>query len=170
MGSVHIAWLGVAATLLLAAAWRDIASRQIPNSLCCAMAAAGVSSRLLDGPEALAVSCLGAFVLFASLIVAWRFALIGGGDVKLLAAVACGLPPHSVIDLLTLTAMSGGALAIIHLLMRRLPRPTAPSAGASVLWRVCAVERWRVLRRAPLPYGVAIACGGLWTMTKILGA
>ena len=30
--------------------------------------------------------------------------------------------------------------------------------------RVYAIERWRHLRHAPLPYGVAIACGGIWTI------
>jgi prepilin peptidase CpaA len=170
MGLVHSAWLGIAESLFLIAAWRDVASRLIPNPVCLALALGGLFVRLLDGPAALAVSALTALALFACLLVAWRFGLLGGGDVKLLAAAACGLPPASVADLLVLTALCGGALAFVHLALRRLPRPRAPSPDAFLLRRVCAAERWRILRHAPLPYGVAIACGGLWTMTKILGA
>ena len=170
MGLLHFAWLGIAVSLLLLAAWRDIASRLIPNSLCLCLAVTGLSVRLLDGPAALAVSVLAALALFAALLVAWRFRVLGGGDVKLLAAAACGLPPASVADLLVLTALCGGALAFVHLALRRLPRPPTPAPGASLLRRVCAAERWRIRRHAPLPYGVAIAGGGLWTLTKLLGA
>ena len=69
-----------------------------------------------------------------------------------------------VIQLLTITALAGGVLALAHLTMRLLPHPKRPPAGSSLVRRVYAVERWRNLRRAPLPYGVAIACGGVWTL------
>jgi prepilin peptidase CpaA len=89
---------------------------------------------------------------------------IGGGDVKLLVALAIGLPLAGVVQLLTVTALAGGVLALTHLMMRRLPFPSPAPAGASLLRRVWAVERWRNVRHAPLPYGVAIACGGIWTV------
>jgi prepilin peptidase CpaA len=89
---------------------------------------------------------------------------IGGGDVKLLVALATGLPLTGVVQLLTITALAGGVLALVHLTMRLLPYPRLAPAGSSFVRRVYAVERWRHLRRAPLPYGVAIACGGIWTV------
>jgi prepilin peptidase CpaA len=69
-----------------------------------------------------------------------------------------------VIQLLTITALAGGVLALVHLMMRLLPYPKLAPAGSSLVRRVYAIERWRNLRHAPLPYGVAIACGGIWTV------
>jgi prepilin peptidase CpaA len=102
--------------------------------------------------------------LFLLLFAIYQRGKIGGGDVKLLVALAVGLPLTGVIQLLTITALAGGVLALVHLMMRLLPSPRLAPAGSSLLRRVYAVERWRHLRHAPLPYGVAIACGGIWTI------
>jgi Flp pilus assembly protein protease CpaA len=69
-----------------------------------------------------------------------------------------------VIQLLTVTALAGGVLAAAHIVMRSLPCPRLVPAGSSLARRIYAVERWRHLRQAPLPYGVAIACGGIWAI------
>jgi prepilin peptidase CpaA len=91
---------------------------------------------------------------------------MGGGDVKLLVALAVGLPLAGTVQLLTATALAGAVLAALHLMMRYLPHPRTAPAGSPLLLRVYAVERWRHVRRAPLPYGAAIACGGIWTFLK----
>jgi Flp pilus assembly protein protease CpaA len=78
--------------------------------------------------------------------------------------LAIGLPLTGVIQLLTITALAGGVLALVHLMMRQLPYPRLAPVGSSLVRRVYAVERWRHLRHAPLPYGVAIASGGIWTI------
>ena len=103
-------------------------------------------------------------LLFLLLLVIHQRRMIGGGDVKLLVALALGLPLVGVIQLLTITAFAGGVLALVHLMMRNLPSPRLAPAGSSVLRRVYAVERWRHVRHAPLPYGVAIAFGGIWAI------
>lgn len=89
---------------------------------------------------------------------------MGGGDVKLLVVLAIGLPLMGTIQMLTITALVGGVLALVHLMMRNLPSPRLAPAGSSLLRRVYVVERWRHLRHAPLPYGVAVACGGIWAI------
>jgi prepilin peptidase CpaA len=109
-------------------------------------------------------SLIAATILLLLLIVIYQRGWIGGGDVKLLVALAIGLPLMGVIQLLTITALAGGVLALVHLMMRLLPYPKLAPAGSSLLRRVYAIERWRHLRHAPLPYGVAIACGGIWTI------
>jgi prepilin peptidase CpaA len=109
-------------------------------------------------------SLIAATILLLLLIVIYQRGWIGGGDVKLLVALAIGLPLMGVIELLTVTALAGGVLALVHLMMRLLPYPNLAPAGSSLARRVYAVERWRNLRHAPLPYGVAIACGGIWTV------
>jgi prepilin peptidase CpaA len=112
-------------------------------------------------------SLIVATIMFLLLLVIYQRRLIGGGDVKLLVALAVGLPLTGTIQLLTVTALAGGVLAMVHLIMRALPSPRLAPAGSSVLRRVYAIERWRHLRHAPLPYGVAIACGGIWTVFSL---
>lgn len=146
------------------AAWSDLAERSIPDRACLALAASGVAVQMAAGPRAFATSAGIAFVLFLVLFGLHSVRAIGGGDVKLFVAAALGQTPTGTIRLLVATALAGGVVALIHLSMRHLPRPALAPAGSSSLRRVYAAERWRVLRGAPLPYGVAIACGGIWTI------
>ncbi|MCA6122769.1 prepilin peptidase [Bradyrhizobium sp. WSM 1704] len=149
--------------LLLYVATIDIATRLIRNEICLALALLGIVGQLAS-PMLLAQSLIVAAILLMLLFVIYQRGMIGGGDVKLLVALAIGLPLSGVIELLGATALAGGVLAAVHLMMRRLPYPRLAPAGSSLVRRVYAVERWRHLRHAPLPYGVAIACGGIWTI------
>ncbi len=149
--------------LLLYVATIDIATRLIRNEICLVLALLGIASQFAS-PMQVAESLIAATILLVLLLVIYQRGWIGGGDVKLLVALAIGLPMMGVIQLLTITALAGGILALVHLMMRLLPQPRLAPAGASLVRRVYAVERWRHLRHAPLPYGVAIACGGIWTV------
>ena len=149
--------------LLLYVATIDIATRLIRNEICLALALLGIASQLAS-PMQVAQSLIAAAILLLLLLVIYQRGRIGGGDVKLLVALAIGLPLTGVIQLLTITALAGGVLALVHLMMRLLPYPRLAPAGSSLVRRVYAMERWRHLRHAPLPYGVAIACGGIWTV------
>src|SRR5258708_538533 len=149
--------------LLLHVATIDIATRLIRNEICLVLALLGIVGQLAS-PVQVAESLIAATILLLLLLVVYQRRLIGGGDVKLLVALAIGLPPTGVIQLLTITALAGGVLALVHLVMRQLPYPNLAPAGSSLVRRVYAVERWRHLRHAPLPFGVAIACGGIWTI------
>ena len=154
---------GLAILLLLYVATIDVATRVIPNEICLALALLGVVGQLAN-PMQLAQSLVVAAILFLLLLVLYSKRWIGGGDVKLMVAVAIGLPPIGVISFLTITALAGGILALLHVVMRLLPNPALAPSGSSLVRRVYAVERWRHLRHAPLPYGVAIVCGGIWAI------
>ncbi|WP_314962174.1 A24 family peptidase [Bradyrhizobium cosmicum] len=149
--------------LLLYVATIDVATRLIRNDICLALALLGIASQLAS-PMELVESLVAATIVFLLLLMIYQRGWIGGGDVKLLVALAIGLPLTGVIQLFTITALAGGVLALVHLMMRLLPYPRLAPAGSSLVRRVYAVERWRHLRHAPLPYGVAIACGGIWTV------
>src|SRR5258705_5512415 len=149
--------------LLLYVATIDIATRSIRNEICLALALLGIAAQFAS-PIQLAESAIAATILLLLLLVIYTRGWIGGGDVKLLVVLAIGLPLMGVIQLLTITALAGGVLALVHLMMRLLPSPRLAPAGSSFVRRVYAIERWRHLRHAPLPYGVAIACGGIWTI------
>ena len=163
MHGLASALLALQVLILLYVAALDIATRLIRNEVCFALALLGIASQF-TGPTHLVESLVVATLLFVLLIVAFERGWIGGGDVKLLAALTIGLPLTGVIQLITVTAYAGAVLALVHLMMRRLPTPGTAPAGSSLIRRVCAVERWRHLRHAPLPYGAAIACGGVWAL------
>src|SRR4051794_8321823 len=149
--------------LLLYVATIDIATRSIRNEICLLLALLGIAGQFAS-PMQVAESLIAATILFLLLVVIYQRGWVGGGDVKLLVALAIGLPLMGVIQLLTVTALAGGVLALVHIMMRVLPYPRLAPAGSWFVRRVYAIERWRNLRHAPLPYGVAIACGGIWTV------
>ena len=105
------------AGLLLVAAWRDLRTLRIGNELSLGIAAlfgvwavagwlAGELSPLFLGTS---VAC--AAGLFGVGAVAFANGMIGGGDVKFLAAVGLFAGPAHVIDLLLVTALVGGVIA-----------------------------------------------------------
>jgi prepilin peptidase CpaA len=131
----------LAATLIVAAAG-DLRSRIIPNKLNAAIALLAVPFWWMSGltfwPEvALQVGVAAAvFLLFA---LAFQLGAMGGGDVKLVAAIALWLPPVATVKLLVVMSIAGGVLTIAMMARRG-------GAGGKI----------------EVPYGVAIAFGGLW--------
>jgi prepilin peptidase CpaA len=148
---------------LLAAAWRDLAVRRLPNRLAAVIAAAGLGIRALEGPFAVGSSLVAAGALFAVLFLLFARGWLGGGDVKLATAVAIGLPPLSVWHFVVATALAGGALSSLYLVATRLPPLRLPPGGRTrgLLRRIAAAEAWRVRRRGPLPYGIALCASGV---------
>ena len=161
------------AALLVAAAASDLAARLIPNRIPALLLGLGLVFHLAQGT--LLAGLLVAAIVFAVLLVAWHFGVMGGGDVKLLAATAFCVAPVTVPLLIMRVALAGGVLGLAYLVARRTVRApvgAAPhgatrsfTAGCVALpGRVWRAERWRIGRHAPLPYGIAIAVGGLLTL------
>ncbi len=163
-----LAWAGEFVALLTTAllawsAWKDVATRTIPDSACIALALLGLAIRATAGITAVVTSIAVAALLFIVLVFLHSRAILGGGDVKLAAAVALGMPPLGTYQFLVVTSIAGGVLVLIHLCLRRVPSPLSPSRPMKSLFRrVARAELWRVRHRGSLPYGVAIACGGAW--------
>jgi prepilin peptidase CpaA len=86
----------------------------------------------------------------------------GGGDVKLLAAVALWAGPHQVFELAVLTGLIGGALGVLLLALRLLlhRRPS--------LWCPAPLDRVLVwARQGVCPYGLAIGAAALICVPKM---
>ena len=152
----------VLAGLLVAAAWQDLRTLHIANSLPLAVAALFVIWSILglvEGtsiPEAIALSVGCAVALFLVAAAAFAAGMLGGGDVKLAAAVVLFAGPSLIVDFLLIVGVVGGVLGFIVL----AGVPIGPVAGASG-----ATMRGRLHSR--LPYGPAIAAGGLWVAAAL---
>ncbi|HEY4250320.1 MAG TPA: A24 family peptidase [Roseomonas sp.] len=160
-------WLPLLAALalLLFAALHDLAARIIPDWVSLTLLPIGFWLRFWDGNAPWAV--LATVLIFAAAVTAWRFAVLGGGDVKLLTAATPLLPPADVPTLLMAVALAGGVLALVYLALRPLLRGARRGARpAGLPARIWRAERWRIGRGGPLPYAIAIAAGAAWAMLK----
>ena len=160
----------VAVPLLIFAAARDIATRLIPDGVSIAIALAGLASRLMLGWTEAGLSLALGVLLFAAMLPLAMRGWFGGGDVKLISAMAVGLAPPETWLFIVATVFAGGVLGVAYIVARNLVPETRVVEGGTLLRRVLAVEAWRVRRRGPLPYAVAIATGvlnGLYTQTGI---
>jgi prepilin peptidase CpaA len=150
----------LAAALVIAAAVTDIASLTIPNRIPLGLLALFAVASLTGS---LGIADLGWHVatggaVFAVTVALFAAGLFGGGDAKLLPAVAIWLGPAAVAPFIFYTAIAGGVLALAVLALRRLPVP-AGVAGQPVVARLRQ-------RDSGIPYGVAIAAGFLMAASK----
>ena len=134
--------LAALAIALLFAAFTDLRSRQISNKLNAVIAlgaplfwwASGLS--LIDVAWQLGVALLSLVILAGFFAMRW----MGGGDVKLLTALALWVKPAMFLNLIVAMALIGGALTLAF--------------GA---WHIARRQRDRLA----IPYGVAIASAAL---------
>jgi prepilin peptidase CpaA len=141
------------AGLMAAAAVEDFRRLVIPNPIIVGLCVlwplhlATAPSLTLAGSGG-AAACAAAVFLAGALL--FSRGLIGGGDVKLLAAATLWAGPGATPALLVVTAFLGGVLSLVLLSSAALRTAFAP-AGATAI----------PASRAPVPYGVAIAATAL---------
>lgn len=152
--------------LLVMAGLHDAAARTIPNWIPLALLAAGIVLRLWQGN--LGPGLGNAAMLFAIFVALWRRGFIGGGDMKLIPAVALVLPPSDVLRFILFMTLAGGVLALIYIGLSHVVRRPRPGPRHGLLARVLKAEAWRMHRRGPLPYAVAIAFGALPIVFNII--
>lgn len=136
-----VSWISLAGLglLLAAAAVSDARRYVIPNALCAAVALLSLPYWWASGAAfwpgyALQVGiALAVFAGFAALFAA---GLMGGGDVKLIAALALWLPIGELVQMIAAIAVAGGVLTLAllarHRLQRRPGRPEIPYGLAIV--------------------------------------
>lgn len=155
---------GAVVALLGFAAWRDVVTRTIPDTVSILLLIVGSCARLAQGWQPFGMSLIVALAVFFSLVPLCIRGVLGGADLKLMAALAVGLSPQASFNLLADVTIAGGLLALLYLTLNGLSRilgaRTQPRGRASwLLRRLVNIEFWRIRRRVPLPYGVAIAVG-----------
>jgi len=135
--------LGILALLLVVAAVIDVRTFTISNRLNLAVALMAPlywwSAHLPLWPD-IGIQVAIAAGVFALLAVAFYAGMMGGGDVKLAAALALWFSPVMTVNFLIWMSIGGGVLtAVVLVLHRTRKKPGKPE----------------------VPYGVAIAFGGL---------
>jgi prepilin peptidase CpaA len=164
----QIAALALGASLLIIAALHDVAARTIPNWTSLLLALTGALLRWMDG-QLLFGLALG-LVVFVAAAFCWRRGWMGGGDVKLLGAVAIFVPPSHVPDTLIDITLAGGIVGLLYLFGRMVVRRVATRPlprPRGFLARILRAEHWRLLRGGPLPYASAIAAGTIFVITPL---
>lgn len=147
---IYLLWGGLAIALI-AAAITDIKSRHISNWLNLGIAVGApvfwIASSLAFWPDMIGQIGLAAVILtiFAGL---FAIGAMGGGDVKLLAALALWLHWLTFLELIVIMSIAGGVLSLLMMISKRIKKTEGP---------------------IKVPYGVAIAFSGLWTIWGIVG-
>lgn len=160
IAAINLAALWAFVPLMLWAAVSDLLRFEIPNRisllLCAAFFVAVVTADTSPIPilwhvAAAAAVFLAGFGLFA-------IRIFGGGDVKLLAVAALWCGWALLPMLLVIIALSGGVLALILVVGRRIyPKGWGP------IWLARLFDR-----QSAVPYGVAIAAGNIWLFIAAL--
>jgi prepilin peptidase CpaA len=147
----------LAALALLAAAINDMVHFEIPDVLPLVILGSGLGYGALAPGFAWAGHLAAPALVLAAGLLVFRLGLMGGGDIKLLVAIAgwtglAGLPAQLIA-----VVLCGGGLALLLLAARWL------AARWLAAQRVQPARLPRLLQTgAPLPYAVAIAVGTGW--------
>lgn len=139
--------LGAHALLLIYAAVRDVQTYLIRNRLVLVVAAFAPLWWIVDAVALsdMLIRLVVAGAVFGSLALLYRFGMMGGGDVKLAAAIALWFTPGETLRFIVVMALAGGLVTIGAIILRKIRgKPGDPK----------------------IPYGVAIAVGGLWNVAQ----
>jgi prepilin peptidase CpaA len=138
------ALLGGLAIALLVSIYTDIRYRLIFNKITLPIALAAPLYWYATGGFTLpdvGIHLLTATITFIFFAIAFRFGAMGGGDVKLFAALALWFSWIEVLRLVLYASLIGAAVTIVFLIIHKLKQQDG---------------------RARIPYGVAISLSGLW--------
>lgn len=124
--------------MLVTAAWTDVKSRRIPNSIVLWGAGAALVWAHSPAGIGLSLSLLGGMVAFITFLVLHGWGWVGAGDVKLAGATGLYFSPSHALMLCLTILIAGGVVAL--------------------MWRF----KFHATGPVAVPYGVAIALGTAW--------
>jgi prepilin peptidase CpaA len=162
--ALHLLPLGVC--LVIATVW-DIARRRIPNVVTGAVALLGVAAQLVDRGGWSAASGLAAAVISVALLYRpWTAGGIGGGDVKMAAAVAIWVGLGGMIRYALAVAAAGGVVALVMYFSSRksIRQDVKTNLTLAALQQTLPTVEVRAAGRKSVPYGLAIAAGAAFAL------
>jgi prepilin peptidase CpaA len=140
----------------------DVRSRKIPNAIPISLLLAAFTFKAMHGPAELGIAVTATIVLLLLGSLAFSLRLLGGGDVKLLAAGCAFLPPSEMPQFLLFTALGGGALALVTAGMQKTLKRSLQGA-LSIMHgiRIDPTMAVSPATRTSLPYAIAITFGAI---------
>lgn len=160
------------AVVALSAAVMDVRTRRIPNWFTLSTLAGALLLQVVHGGlHALALSFMASVLAGSLFLVLFLAGGMGGGDVKLMAAIAAGIGLSDTGVLLVFTSLCGGAMAMLVMLRHGRAWESVRNIG-HVMVHHCehGLEPHPVLnvrnkKNLRLPYAVAITAGTLLTIS-----
>jgi prepilin peptidase CpaA len=147
----------------------DVRTRRVPNALVGALFACGlIENAALFGWRGAAIDLALTVAVLLAGTVAFSFKLIGGGDVKLLAAAAGTLGYPAALSFVLLTLLCGGVIGLAYATVRGRLQATYANMQAVTLPLLAGVAPARPPNGLAMPYAVSIFAGAL--CTAALGA
>lgn len=152
---------GLVILLFAGCAAMDVAFRRIPNLLVLAASAAFAALTIISPPsgQTLTLHLLAAVLAFIVGAACFARGWIGGGDVKLAAAVLLWAGPAMAPVVLVVTGLGGWFFALVGLAVRRLEQSHA-----------VPVPRWlgALSVTRGVPYGVGLSIGGILAVLHLI--
>ena len=148
----------VGIALFVAAAYGDIKSLRIPNPLALAVALLGCFRLIVIGDLSAALCTMGASVMvFIVTFLLFSRGFLGGGDAKLLSATVLLVGYQDLLSFIFVMSICGVLVSLAILLIHRtLPLWLGP--------RLAVLLPLEPGAQPAVPYGIAIASGGIVTL------
>jgi prepilin peptidase CpaA len=164
--TVQRALLGLAITVLAIIAYGDVRTRRIPNLLTTTIVILGIMRMILvRDPVAASQTLAAGTAVFAAAFLLFSRGIVGGGDAKLVAATALLIGYHDLFGFLFLMSLFGGALALAILARDKIRhQPLILSRPGRISSTTQAGGDSMAAAPSTVPYGVAIAAGGMITL------
>jgi prepilin peptidase CpaA len=167
-GTAALATTVCAFVLLVLCAYWDVRYRRIPNWATLPGVALGLGlNGMLLGWQGMKVSGLGLLVGFGSLVVLFVLGWMGGGDVKLMAAVGALKGYPFIVSALFYSLIVGDVIGIAMLIWNRKKLRTFTSLFfviGSRLTKLIPKQNIDPEQTQKLPFGLAIVLGTLWAL------
>ncbi len=169
--------------LLVWAAVTDIKLQKIPNWIPLAIFGLFLvylgaqwgfgAGRVLVPPVPALVTGFATLAVFTGL---FYFGLIGGGDVKLIAAMGFWAGPAMIVPFLVIMAITGGVVAAFYVFKGGKTRDQDFEVDPEEIFvknkekkeTKEVINGKNVNKSGKIPYGIAISVGGLFVVNKIL--
>ena len=157
-----------AVLVALVGAVTDVRTARIPNRLTYTALLAALPLRtVLLGLSGLKSGAIGMLVAGGLFLLLYTLGAMGGGDMKLMAAVGAWVGSTEVMTLILAAALAGGVLAIGRIIFRNMVGETLRNTIRLIYYRLTSGLQphpelnVQTSGSQRVPYGVAIAVGAL---------
>ena len=156
--------------LMIASLW-DWSYRKVPNSLILSMLFIGLIWNMIQGGWGGLIQSIAGFAVgIACLYLPFALGGMGGGDVKLLAAIGAVVGPVLVFQIFLASAVLGGVVSLIVIFSHETGRETLKGLKQRILY-LAYHQKWVSeselefeSARLHIPYALVLSVGSAWVL------